>query len=262
MRVTCIKLNLLIVINCELKYYFCDIIKKIFKMKKILFIVMVAVSLGVSAQIEAGKLMIGGSFGFGSSSGETSSTVGNTTNISQNPSILGFNFLPQAGYLLTENLGVGVGMGYNYSRITTPNAFVLGPVAYNNIETEGMFVFSPFGRYYKNTGDKAYAFAEFAMPMGVGSSTDLRLNSTRSGVEQNDPTRILAVGVQLSIGFNYFLNDKCALEAKWAGLNFQTRTETQSGTVGNIDWKNKDKTNDLSFGFNMTSISIGLRIFL
>ena len=231
-------------------------------MKKILLIAMVAVSLGVSAQIEAGKLMIGGSFGFGSSSGETTSTLGNSTNTSQNPSTFSFNLIPQAGYLLTENLAVGVGMGYDYSKTTTPDFFTVGPVSFDNIETEGMFIFSPFARYYKNTGDKAYAFAEFAMPMGVGSSTGLTLNSTGSGVEQNDPSRILAVGVQLSIGFNYFLNDKCALEAKWAGLNFQKRTETQSGTAGNIDWENKDKTSNLSFGFDMTSISLGLRIFL
>lgn len=231
-------------------------------MKNILFIIIVAISLGVNAQIEAGKIIAGGSVGFSSQGGTNDNTSGNTTVSTKNNSTFAFNFLPQAGYMLSDNIGVGTGIGYDYSKTTMYDALGSGTSTFDNVLKNGMFYISPFVRYYKNTGDKAYAFGEFALPIGTGSYNDLRMNTAGTGTEDNDPTKVFSFAAQLSIGFNYFLNDRCALEAKWAGLKYQTTSYKQEGTTGNVSWENKRKDNYFGLNLDMTAISVGLRIFL
>ena len=231
-------------------------------MKKLLFIAIVAVSLGANAQIEAGKLMIGGSFGFGTSSGESTNTMGSTSTTTKDNSTMSFNLIPQVGYMINENLGAGLGIGYDYSKTTQFEAFDNGTDKFDNISKEGTFYISPFVRYYKNTGERAYAFGEFALPIGMGSYNDLKMNDNNDGVIDNDPRKVFTFATQLSVGFNYFLNDRCALEAKWAGLEYKSSTYSQEGTTGNVDWKNEDKRSNFGLGLDMTAISVGLRIFL
>ncbi len=231
-------------------------------MKKLLFIVIVAVSLGVNAQIEGGKIIAGGSLGFGTNSGETSNTTGNTTTTTKNNSTFSFNFLPEVGYMVNDNLGAGLGIGYDFTKTTMYDALGAGNTTFDNIQKDGIFYISPFVRYYKNTGDHAFAFAEFALPIGMGSSKDLRLNNAGTGTEDDDPTKIFSFAAQLSIGFNYFLNDRCALEAKWAGLSFQSLSRKSEGTTAGVNWENKTKTNDFGLGLDVTAISVGLRFFL
>ena len=231
-------------------------------MKKLLFMVIVAFSLGVNAQIEAGKIILGGSFGFGTGSGETENTVGSTTNTTKNNSTFSFNILPDVGYMISDQLGAGLGIGYNYTKTTMFDALGNAPDIFDNVQKEGIFYISPFVRYYKKTGEKAYAFSEFAIPIGMGSNNDLKLNDNGDGVEDDDPTKIFTYALQLSIGFNYFLNDRCSIEAKWAGLKYQSRTETQEGTIGNQNYTNKTTRNNFGLGIDMTALSIGLRMFI
>ena len=229
-------------------------------MKKLLFIAIVAVSLGVNAQIEAGKLMISGSFGFNTTGGKTESTVTaggtTTTTTTDNPKTFGFNLLPQVGFMLSENLGIGLGMGYEFSKTSWTQSF--GGADRDMYSKSGTFYFAPFARYYKNTGEKAYAFGEFSMPIGVGSINSNSWDGTSNSLVDDDPTKTFSFGAHLSIGFNYFLNDKCALEAKWAALQFNSTSSKQEGT----GYSNKSSDTYLGLGLDMTAFSVGLRIFI
>jgi len=223
-------------------------------MKKLLLGLFVVAAMSVNAQIESGKLFVGGSLGFGTSGGSTEASGGGTTVTTDKPSSFNFNFIPQVGYMLSENLGVGLGIGYNYyksSWVDTHNG-----KDYDMYSKTGKFAFSPFVRYYKNTGDKAYAFGEFALPIGFGSN---KTNSwDGSNLVDDDPTKLMSFGVHLSVGFNYFLNDKCALEAKWAAIQFNSNKETTTGS----NWENVDKSNSFGLGVDLTAITIGLKIFI
>lgn len=227
-------------------------------MKNLLLGLCLAVALGVNAQIEAGKIMTGGSIGFSTENSKT--IVGSTTTV--NSKTFNFNFLPEVGYMLSENLGAGLGFGYDFTKVTTPDFFNNGVDKYDQVEKYGALVIAPFARYYKSTGEKAYAFAEFALPIQMGSEKDMGWNNAGSAVEDLDPIKYSIIGVQLSLGFNYFLNDKCALEAKWAALGFQSykRTTPKSRFGGTDDVV--DKQTNIGLGLDMTAISIGLRVFI
>lgn len=228
-------------------------------MKKILLVAFVAMAMGVNAQIEAGKLMIGGSLGFSTSGGSTENTVGGTTVTTEGAKGFNFNFLPQVGYFLNENMAFGAGLGYEFSKTSWKSDFMGEDRDYYS--KEGIMNFAPFARYYKSTGDHSFAFGEFAIPLGFGSrnSNDWDTNTSGDAVEvENDPTKVFNLGVHLSLGFNYFLNDKCALEAKWAALQFNSSSLTTEGD----GYSSVNKSNSFGLGFDMTAFTIGLKVFM
>lgn len=76
-------------------------------MKKLLLSIVIALgAMTISAQ-EAGSIWIGGTLG-GNYSNPNSSIKDRT--------IMSFNVNPEIGYILTENIGIGLRVGYNYGR--------------------------------------------------------------------------------------------------------------------------------------------------
>lgn len=230
-------------------------------MKKVLLGLLVALAVSLNAQIESGKILIGGEFGFNSNSQSSVAPVAVDINKSMNLTIL-----PQIGYALSENLAFGLGIGYDYGKNTSIDAIAGTAKTFDYVNKEGMFVIAPFARYYQSTGEKSFAFAEFALPLGFGSSNDNQINTAGDNVEDANQRSMSSFGVNLSFGFNYFLNDKCALEAKWVALTYgSTKYTTTDGAVdpntGNtIDAETK--STNLGFGIDMSALRIGLRIFI
>lgn len=228
-------------------------------MKKLFLGLFVVLALGVNAQIESGKILVGGSFGFGSESKKTTApvAVGLTKQFS-------FKLVPEVAYLLSDNLAVG--LGYDYTSTTTINFFTIAGTNYDNVVKDGMFSMTPFARYYKQTGDKSFAFGEVSMPIGLGSRKGKRANATNTGIEDDDPTKTFLFGMHLGLGFNYFLNDKCALEAKWAGLGFSSVTTTRvNGALDPVTGKRVDRKNRVSgfdLNLDMTAFTFGIKVFM
>ncbi|MBN2669897.1 MAG: PorT family protein [Bacteroidales bacterium] len=230
-------------------------------MKNLFLGLFVAIALGASAQIEAGKLIVGGGFNFSTSSEKATAPTAVDIDKTMN-----FKLMPEIGFMVSENLAAGLGIGYNYTKYTEFDAIVTTTGTTDDISKTGMFSFMPFARYYTNTGERAFAFAEFALPIGMGSYKSLKLNNAGDGTEDADPFKVSTFGVQLSVGFNYFLNDKCAIEAKWMGLDFNSVKSTQvnggfdPNTGNTVD--NVSKTSGIQLGADLTALSIGLKIFM
>ncbi len=230
-------------------------------MKKLFLGFFVILALGLNAQIEQGKLMIGGAFNFSTQSAKRTAPI--AVDVDKQ---LDFTLMPQAGYALAENLVVGLGVGYQYSKKTLVDVFNIAGKTYDQEISTGLFAIGPFARYYKQTGDKAFAFAELELPIGMGSQNSLRPNAIGTGVEDADPTDLFMFGVNLSIGFNYFLNDNCAIEAKWAGLQYLSINQTlvngdvDPNTGNTVDKKITNSTFGLKA--DMTAIFLGLKVFM
>lgn len=230
-------------------------------MKKVLLGLLVAFAISLSAQIENGKILIGGEVGFSSSSQSSVAPV--AVDIRKSMSL---TILPQVGYAISENLAFGLGIGYQYDKNTEIDDLTGAGKTFDNVDKQGMFIISPFARYYQSTGEKSFAFAEFALPLGFGSSNGTKLNTAMDNVEDANLRSLSAFGINLSFGFNYFLNDKCALEAKWVALNYNsTKYVTTDGAVdpntGNTIDAEAKETN-FGLGLDMSALRIGLRIFI
>ncbi len=231
-------------------------------MKKLVLGLFVIAAMSANAQIEGGKLFVGGSFGFGTSANKTTAPIA-----VDNSKTLSFNLMPEVGFMLSENLAVGMGIGYDMNKTTSFDVFTgTTGATYDQVNKNGMFVIEPFARYYKSTGDKAYMFAEFALPIGMGSSKSLQMNATGTGTEDSSPTKNSSFGTTISIGFNYFLNDRCVIEAKWMAIGFKSnKTTSVDGAVDPTTGNTVDavsKTTNIGLGLDMTALSIGLKIFI
>ena len=237
-------------------------------MKKILLGLLVFLALGANAQIERGKLFVGGTIGLNTYGGSSETIEGSTTTIVDDVSVLGFNIIPRIGYMLTENIGAGLGVGYDYTKTTVPDAFDNGTDLFDQVTKNGTFTVSPFARYYMNVADKFYLFGELGFPIDIGSYKDLMWNDNTDGVVDNDVKySSISYGFGLGLGANYFVSNNIALEAGFNILGLQYNTSKTT-----MEQDNGDKATDINSYFNLdfdtndlinvSSFRIGVKIFL
>lgn len=193
-------------------------------MKKniLLSIISLVVVIQVSGQTVQGSLMIGGSLGFSSSSSET--TVGGTT--TDGPQYSSFNLMPYAGYFLSDNLAVGLGLGYSSSSVTTNDGD-------NDLTDKSSLIeVMPFARYYYVHGDMVHMYAQLGIGFGFGTYTDEYFDGTDVvSVESDMSTMNIGIGP----GATVMLGEKCGLEIHYGSLGFTSYKTTDS--TGDFEYK-------------------------
>ena len=247
-------------------------------MKKITLIMFAIVfSFAASAQIQQGQLIIGGSFGFGTSGGSTENIVAGVSTTVDNNKVMTFNIIPSVGYMLTENIALGLGVGYDFQKTTVFNAFTDPTDATNtfdNVIKQGTFALNPFFRYYKPVSEKFYIYGEFAIPIGMMSTKELEMDindntGAADGTKDSEAiNKTIAMGPQIGLGVNYFISPMIALEANFNLLGFtyasnkitQTDKEGKNGTIQKTSSMNLDFDTDNVF--NTGNISVGIKFFL
>ncbi|MEN8119208.1 MAG: hypothetical protein ABFS35_02630 [Bacteroidota bacterium] len=221
-----------------------------------------------NAHITKGKIFVGGALGFNTSGGSASRINGGTTTETEGVSTFGFRIIPKLGYMVTENIGVGIGIGYDYSKTITPDFFDNGFAQFEQVEKAGTLVASPFARYYKSLADKFYLFGELSLPVRFASEKELMWNATFDGTTDYDgEISSMSFGANLGLGANYFVSDKVALEARFNifGINYISTkyTNLDSNGDGSITkysgfGMNANSDNLLNF----SSLAIGIKVFL
>ncbi|HTH55637.1 MAG TPA: outer membrane beta-barrel protein [Cyclobacteriaceae bacterium] len=135
------------------------------------------------AQFNMGRMLVGGSVGFSSTSQKSSSGgVSSTTDYTT------LAFGPSLGYFVANNFAAGAGVNWSSSKYSSDG----GPST-----TSSSFMFVPFVRYYIAPG----FFGQGTF--GFGSSKTASSVSTVKGS---------ATQWSLGIGYAYFLNDHVAIE--------------------------------------------------
>lgn len=192
-------------------------------MKKVLLTAVAVFAFGfANAQEEAssgfskGSMFVTGSVGFDSSkTGDAKSSD--------------VEFSPSFGFFVTENIALGARLGISSGSfdngLTEDKTSALGVAV--------------FGRYYYNPASQFSVFGELAA--GFGTET----NEPAVGPEFEYKT----FGVNAGVGVSYFLNSSFALEAKWAGLGYNSRKLDVSGA---------EATNSFGLNVDMSSIDLGL----
>lgn len=241
-------------------------------MKKVLLVVLVALAVSLNAQIESGKLLLGGSLGINSNSGTSEVIASGTTTSVDDPASFSFSIMPQGAFMLTENIGVGLGIGFSSTKTTTPNVIVDNAGdQFDQIQRSSSFVIAPFARYYKNVTEKFYLFGELGLPIRTGKTKQLRQSTNDDGLGTEDDDSVnktFNLGFNLSLGANYFIRENIALEASFGlfGINYNSGKSTftdKDGKNGVID-----KNSSFNFGFNTDNvfntgaIAVGIKVFI
>jgi outer membrane protein len=139
----------------------------------------------------------------------------------------GFTIEPKVGFFVTENIAVGGKLGFGSLKAEN---------AGGDTQDLARFTVGAFGRYYFTPSSDFSLFGELGVDY---SSVDDKLND----VKENE------IGANLGLGLSYFVSSNFAIEATWAGLGYTTNDNGGDGA---------DKTNNISLGLDLSSISFGL----
>ena len=147
----------------------------------------------------------------------------------------GFNFSPRAGFFVTDNIAVGVALGFSSTKQEDSS-----PIEDKKTD----FSAGVFGRYYFTPASKFSVFGQLGVNMNsyknesTNNVSGLTLSSKGSGF-----------GVALAPGVSYFLSNHFALEATWGVLGFDSSKPDATGA---------DTTTNVDFGLDLNDLNFGL----
>jgi len=156
-------------------------------------------------------------------------TLGSTNDKNADVKTSSFEIAPQLGYFVTENIAVGVKVGYSSNKTKT--------VGTTTSDVSGFGV-GAFGRYYFTPASKFSLFGQLGFDYG-----SLTNNLSTPKVKLN------TTDVNLGLGLNYFVSSNFSLEAGVAALSFGNSKTDLSGDKGDSSF---------SFGGDWTAVSFGV----
>lgn len=168
-----------------------------------------------------GDVFITGAVGYGSES-----TGDNETST--------FTFSPKAGYFVTENIAVGINLGYTSQTETEEDG--LGDTF--DTDTNTLEV-GAFGRYYFTPARNFSFFGQLAVGM-TSSKTEVE------GVDGEYKENGFNLG--LAPGISYFVSEHIALEATFGLLGYNTSEPDVDGAESTDNFNIGANFNDINFG--------------
>ncbi|MFV0467703.1 MAG: outer membrane beta-barrel protein [Dysgonomonas sp.] len=191
-------------------------------MKKLFFTLAVVLgAFSVSNAQEVGQIWVGGNVGVWHSS------------VKDGDDFTSYKIIPELGYVVSENIGVGLNLGYLHSE-GADGFNDLGNVSANSTDADG-FTVSPFLRYTFLKGDLGGLFFDG----GVGY-TYLKNNNT------DIKTNAFEVGFRPGVAFK--VSDKVSLTGKFGFLGYEYQ---KKGDV---------KVNSFGLNFDMSQFQLGANI--
>lgn len=174
--------------------------------------VILSFSTVVNAQ-NVGKMWIGGSVGV------------NTSKVKDGDRLTNYNIIPEVGYMLSDNWGLGVKLGYTHNEYNSEST---------KMKSDG-FMVNPFARYAFLKGDLGGLFIDG----GAGYSYS-KIKTTSTKVHE------LEVGFRPGVSIN--VSDKIALTGKFGFIGYQ------------YEKFGERKTNSFGFDFDLSQVQLGLNI--
>ena len=195
-------------------------------MKKVLLTLtaIAGLTIAAQAQTEQGKIMVGGQVGFQTSKVKDTDFKDNS-----------FSINPTVGYFVSDNLAIGTGIGYNWSK----------DESVMDLSTKrDAFQVSPFVRKYSANGPLRF-FAQLSVPMSWGKTT-VETNNVKA------ESKFENYGVELAPGLAYFPTSKVGIELKVRGLYYNynnNKTADRSTNTFGLDANSLAPTLGVQFLF-------------
>lgn len=192
---------------------------------------MVFGTLQAQAQIEAGKILLGGSISY------SSTTIESGRNSTNN-----FSILPAATYMMNKQIGVGLGIGYSTGS---------GESKQNSgtqTSSSSSFSFNPHARYYKAIGGSENFYFFGQMQVFLGFSDSKTTQQPDFSYSQTSTT----MGIDIAPNFAFMPSKKWAIELGFSGIGY---------SIVNPEGDNNNQYN-FSFGLSSFIPRLGMRLVL
>lgn len=216
----------------------------------------ITIAFVAAAMFANAQFFVGGGLGLTTEGGKTKQSGNGVTVEADAPKSFGFQFVPTVGYMFNDNIGVGLDLGFSFSKTVQDNLFDADNDKYKETTKTTTIAFAPFFRYvfaevdnFKFYCDAKFAFAS-SKPKVKDEYTDLNLTIEVDGPKMTG----FAVGVIPGIQYNF--TDHISVNAKLnllsLGYTTAKRTQEANGT------KFTQTTNNFGFGINEpTDLEIG-----
>jgi len=213
--------------------------------KQLLSIALLLASLTSFAQLEQGKLLLGGRIGVSSA---RPNTVNGGTSV-DGVKTTSYFITPAVGYFIAENFALGLNIGFGgYTEKTPANA---GTPSLK--DRNPYFLVGPFGRYYKKFGDNFAIFGQAAVDFRFGKNKD-ESYSFVNGIQTTE-TKTSSFSPNLRPGIVFFPISKLGIELLVGKIGY-----THSVVKFNDD--NKSKNNSVDFNFDLANVQLGVFLYL
>jgi len=220
-------------------------------MKKFSFLLALLCAVTIThAQMDQGKALFSGGFGFSSNQGKVETKIGNDLNIDLDAKVTDFNFGAYAGIFIADNVALGLEVGYtNAGLISYPaDNQTMKMNASLMMFSPSLTMFAEMGRdfYFRGTGFVGFGFGQVKSEIIDGSTSTVNSN------------KMSAFQLGIAPGFSYMLSDYFSLDLYWGFLGYVSQTEkVDLGTDG--DYMHT-KSNSLGLNLDLNSLRIGISI--
>jgi hypothetical protein len=196
-------------------------------MKKMILTVAAVFALGLAQAQDSNK-----GEGFGKGSMYLSGTANFSRENVDGYKVDNLIIAPGIGYFLTENLALEGSLAYLSGKAFNSS------VGYE-AENSGMGINAGV-RYFWTPASK------FSLSLGGNISyASIKTEVPSIGVDFTSKV----IGVNVPVGLHYFVSDSFAITSTWGGLGYSTNDNGGNGA---------EKTNEFSFGLDMSAINFGL----
>lgn len=226
-------------------------------MRKTIFTILVALfAVAVSAQTEkenSAQLAQGDSFitgGLNFSVNNPERTADNTT--TEQPSTTEFGANLYGGYFMSENLVLGIGLGFDSYKWKDD-----AEEDYEETETRSLFTIAPSLRFYNHLNEKLSLYGDLGVGLGFGK---YKVETTQGGTTTTEPeTDLTSMRIGLTPGFNYMMSDKIGLELRYGFIGYESvkREDAQSEN----EYSETDP-NKFGIDLDLSSIEFSISLFL
>ncbi len=198
--------------------------------------VLCAAASTASAQLEKGKILIGGSAGTYNSKSSYDDYADSKSR--------GITIAPMIGYFVSDNLVIGTALRYAFHK----NRF-----SYDSKAEETNYIISPFARYYLSISPSFKFFGDFSV--GIGKIETKTYNPFDDSSYRL--TKENTYGTSLAPGLTFLPAKRWSVDLRFTLFNYSRNEKTHE-----IPNTNYYKTNQFSFGLTTMNPTIGVNFHL
>ena len=207
----------------------------------------------VYAQISKGTKQTGGAITFFQDKSSNDFLVGASdfsaiASRSENTEV---SFLPRIGYFISDNISLGVGIGFVQNNFDSELTSQDGSFSLSTERKSSEVEFEIFSRFHIPTSSGLYFFLEPALEFGYGSA------DTEGDAQAEEDIASFSVGTNQ--GVLYMVSDKVGIEASFGFLGYERTTNTLTDPSSSPEPENTQER----FGLDLSSqtLRIGCQFY-
>jgi len=215
--------------------------------------------LKIDASLSKGKILVGGQLSFGGSDNSTLDTLQKYD--LKNSS---FQFNPNFGYFIKDNLAVGLSMnlGYSTSSQTYENSYN-NTITKTTSTTNGLsYGFGVFARQYLKIADKFMFYINESVSLILSNNETKRTNSDAgynfsSNYPATEENKKNDINLSVTPGLIYFLTPKLGLQTSFGNIYFNKSNSTDK----NLNFDNHNNSSNYGINLNSSTFYLGLNYY-